>query len=453
MKKNPLPKLFTTYIALCSLALLPFAGQSRPVYAADTGVSANQLAAAQIAYDNAKARYDEGSAGFFTSVQATDALEALANESLSGYIKKGDVNDATSLENMKKSLAAIAGQEDSPYFDDVEPSMTYIEKCNYLRAKNSAKELMVTDYLMAVAQADCNYSDQTPSHSTVFNVAENLAWNYGTDPFAQWYDEEYQDLLAGNSDGIGHYKNIIQSSYQTTGFAICTRGTMNKWITYGQTFSSSSVGTAYTLTEYTKRFMTYYNSVTETLKNAENQLNAIKEAIAKAEAEAQAAKQQNASSSSDSAGNSSGTTAGTSTSSTKSKKTQVTLASGKYTITSSGKTPTVTYVGPANKNKTVLSIPATVKIKGKTYKVTAISKNAYKNNKKLKQVTIGKNIRSIGAKAFYGCKSLKKITIKTKSLKTIGSKAFQKIHKKASFQFPKGKKKSYQKLLKKSKSL
>lgn len=42
----------------------------------------------------------------------------------------------------------------------------------------------------------------------------------------------------------------------------------------------------------------------------------------------------------------------------------------------------------------------TVVIDGVTYKVTAIEKNAFKNNKKLKTLKLGKNITSIGDKAF-----------------------------------------------------
>ena len=68
---------------------------------------------------------------------------------------------------------------------------------------------------------------------------------------------------------------------------------------------------------------------------------------------------------------------------------------------------------------------------------------------KLTTVTIGKNIKSVGAKAFYGCKKLKKITIKSTKLtkKTIGSKAFTGINKKAVVKCPKAKKAAYKKIL------
>lgn len=58
---------------------------------------------------------------------------------------------------------------------------------------------------------------------------------------------------------------------------------------------------------------------------------------------------------------------------------------------------------------------------------------------------IGKNITVVGSKAFYKCKNLKKIVIKTVKLnnKTVGSKAFFGIHKKASVKVPKKKAKVY----------
>ncbi|MCR5339065.1 MAG: leucine-rich repeat protein, partial [Lachnospiraceae bacterium] len=58
-------------------------------------------------------------------------------------------------------------------------------------------------------------------------------------------------------------------------------------------------------------------------------------------------------------------------------------------------------------------------------------------------------VKKIGQKAFFGCKSLKKIKIQTKKLKkkTIGAQAFKGIHKKAVFKLPSNKKKTYMKIL------
>lgn len=157
----------------------------------------------------------------------------------------------------------------------------------------------------------------------------------------------------------------------------------------------------------------------------------------------------------------------------------------------------VQVTGVSKKRKTSISIAATVKKNGVTYKVTSIATNAFKGYSTLKKVTIGKNVTSIGKsafykckklktvsmggnvttigdKAFYGCTSLKKITIpgKTKKIgvqafakckqlsqvtikssllteKNVGKQAFTGIHKKAVVKVPSEKKKVYKKWLKK----
>ncbi|MBQ8305288.1 MAG: leucine-rich repeat protein [Blautia sp.] len=98
-----------------------------------------------------------------------------------------------------------------------------------------------------------------------------------------------------------------------------------------------------------------------------------------------------------------------------------------------------------------LTIPATVKVEGKSVPVSAIALNAFKGVKKLKIVTIGKNIKTIGKNAFRNCKKLKTISIKTSKLSSskVGSNAFKVICSKATIKVPKKKLTTYKKLLKK----
>ncbi len=97
-----------------------------------------------------------------------------------------------------------------------------------------------------------------------------------------------------------------------------------------------------------------------------------------------------------------------------------------YKITGTGKSKTVEYVRSTKKNVSKITIPAKVKLEGQNYKITAIAKNALKNYKKLSYVSIGKNVKKIGEKAFYGCKKLRYIYVKPKNLeaKNIGKQAF-----------------------------
>ena len=97
-----------------------------------------------------------------------------------------------------------------------------------------------------------------------------------------------------------------------------------------------------------------------------------------------------------------------------------------------------------------VTIPAAVKINGKTYKVTSVAAKAFKNNKKVRKVVIGKNITKIGAEAFRGCKNLKTIAIKSTKLKSVGKNAIKSIYKKAKISCPKKQKAAYKKLFKSS---
>ena len=143
----------------------------------------------------------------------------------------------------------------------------------------------------------------------------------------------------------------------------------------------------------------------------------------------------------------------------------------RYKVTKQGKS--VEYLKPKDKKVTKVSIPATVTISGVKYNVTAIASNALSGCKKLKAVTIGKNVESIGTKAFASCTALGKLTLPAKAskigkqafancsklkditiqstkltAKSIGAKAFQGIHAKATIKVPKAKRAAYQKLLK-----
>ena len=132
--------------------------------------------------------------------------------------------------------------------------------------------------------------------------------------------------------------------------------------------------------------------------------------------------------------------------------TQMTSGGAKYKVLSAdASNPTVEYVKPSSAKATV-TIPDTVTVDGAKYKVVSIAAKAFKKNKKLTKVTIGTNIKKIGKEAFYGCKKLKTVNVKTKSLgkKSIGKNAFKGIHKKAVVKVPKKQLKNYKKYFKKA---
>ncbi len=142
----------------------------------------------------------------------------------------------------------------------------------------------------------------------------------------------------------------------------------------------------------------------------------------------------------------------------------------KYKVTASDK---VAVVGLTSKSATSVSVPATVKYLGKTYKVVSIAASAFSGKTKLTAVTLGKNVKTIGAKAFkgcttltsitipksvttigksafYGCSKLKTVTFSGTKIKSIGKNAFAKVNKGAEITVPSSSYKAYKKLLDKS---
>ena len=173
------------------------------------------------------------------------------------------------------------------------------------------------------------------------------------------------------------------------------------------------------------------------------------------------------------------------------------MKDGGATLSLNAGSKTATVTGTDGSGATKVTIPATVTVNGTTYKVTAIANNAFKGQKKITKVTIGKNVttigkyafsgctglktisgmsglieigdgafqkctalksitigkkvKKIGKNAFNGCKKLAKITIKTTKLtkKTIGKNCFKGVAAKAEFKCPKKQKKDYETWLKK----
>lgn len=123
----------------------------------------------------------------------------------------------------------------------------------------------------------------------------------------------------------------------------------------------------------------------------------------------------------------------------------VTAGTIKYQVKTSS---TVTAAGPSSKSASKVSIPASVVINGFTYKVTGVANQAFSGCTKLKTVSIGKNVSTIGTKAFYGDKNLKTVTLKTSSLakSKIGANAFKNIKASCTFKVPSKKVKSYTKI-------
>ena len=94
-----------------------------------------------------------------------------------------------------------------------------------------------------------------------------------------------------------------------------------------------------------------------------------------------------------------------------------------YSITST-KDLTVKVVAGSTNYQGDIVIPKTVNYGGDTYRVTAISNNAFYTNTDLNSIVIGDNVTAIGFRAFQGCTSLKNVTLGS-SVTSIDYSAFQ----------------------------
>ena len=119
-----------------------------------------------------------------------------------------------------------------------------------------------------------------------------------------------------------------------------------------------------------------------------------------------------------------------------------------YSVTAEGEEVALTAL--ANTGLKNVVIPDSVVHQGITYKVTSVADKAVFNNKNVKSVTIGQNVKTIGTYAFAKCKKLKKFQINSTQVTKIGSKALAKTSKKLVIRVPKAQAKQYKKLLKKA---
>lgn len=144
-----------------------------------------------------------------------------------------------------------------------------------------------------------------------------------------------------------------------------------------------------------------------------------------------------------------------------------TIGPYKYKITN---TSEAAFAGLKNNKTTKVTIPKTVKIKGKTFKITSISSKAlrktrikevkigsnvktienaaFENCSKLSKVIIGTGVTKIGDNAFRKCGKLSNIQIQSTKLKIVGKNALKGINAKAQIKVPAKKWNAYKKLLK-----
>lgn len=104
--------------------------------------------------------------------------------------------------------------------DNVLRALDLIDECNALRRKDGLAALKVNSSMMAVAQVQNAWGRHFRWHSNAYPVGENLHWV--KEPFHDWYDVEKERVENGVTEyvKIGHYLNIVNDSYEITGYAV-----------------------------------------------------------------------------------------------------------------------------------------------------------------------------------------------------------------------------------------
>ena len=83
-----------------------------------------------------------------------------------------------------------------------------------------------------------------------------------------------------------------------------------------------------------------------------------------------------------------------------------------YNIIASSLSAEVTYASSSyNTYGGQVTIPAQVTNAGKTYKVTAVGDNAFRNCTSLTNVVLGSNVKRLGTRAFMGCTQITQVDI------------------------------------------
>lgn len=111
-----------------------------------------------------------------------------------------------------------------------------------------------------------------------------------------------------------------------------------------------------------------------------------------------------------------------------------------YSVTEDGY---AVVTGAINQKVRSIVVPGKVKIDGNMLKVRFIGDYAFSDMKKLQTAVIGKNVAKMGKGVFLQDGKLKKITVKSKILKSVGKNALNGTGKKCRIYVPKGKIKAY----------
>ena len=274
--KKLLASIFAAAMLVCVLLVPGFAktDAEKELEAANAQVTAleQKVAECQAAYNTAQTQSYRGSYGFFQWAGSESAMKALDDAKYKNLIAYGTAGDATSLDNMVTALELI-------------------DKVNEKRKADGLKELVVTDTMMAMAQADADayYDLNTAPKQFTVNGAK-IAENLGTFADAgktvdNWYAEkkiadehpDYMSYSSPNWSQVGHYFNLSSKKFTVTGAAANSRPRAG--IKFCQVYFSGANGEkTYNTAEYRQRIAEYRVLVDDRKEDLDEAKAALQEA-------------------------------------------------------------------------------------------------------------------------------------------------------------------------------
>lgn len=280
----------------------------------DLTTAQENVASAEQALADAQAVIDKGSYGFFENQGAEEAMQIIdymmsdAVEE-ARQIKLGDEHDATSLDLMKVSIEMIAIGNEFRTTDNNFPNLESLKVSNSMMAIAQANAVHSADPYGSSVNHWSNVDGGLGAYNKKWDTGENLAWGYKLpydknektriSAYQGWYVSEKKTYDEGGDGQTGHYRNLVDKDWVTTGFAISydsnVRPCYAQEFGYGEYYTvyNSQTGTyrqvknnrhpddmtLYTVDEYYAIFMEYYNTVMNAKADAEAALADAQEVL------------------------------------------------------------------------------------------------------------------------------------------------------------------------------
>lgn len=208
-------------VSLAAVAALTVAGPVSTAFADENPVSDSTISAfTSMKSVSSDSQIRNSMLGYYEYIGAEDAVawfdQVRADPLRAQYLRLGDANSATSIDNAIKAALAL-------------------KRGNVLRTTDNnfrgLAPLRVSYLITAMAEtaSDEMYSKNSMEHQnynpfdygSYTSAGQNIAFGY-LDPYAGWYVEEKAayDFHIRDENVVGHYLNITNSAYNVTGYGI-----------------------------------------------------------------------------------------------------------------------------------------------------------------------------------------------------------------------------------------